>query len=255
MAKACGKTIPLSPFRRLVTDLMYFSGQVPSVTADRRMNLAAVAEARQRCSPRPNWIVLFTKAYALAASAYPELRRSYLNLPWARLYEHPHNIATINIERDLPGERIVLYCLVRSPENRSLTEMEEIVRHHKEAPVEQLRSYKRAVATSHIPWPLRRWFWWAALNGFGRRRAHNFGTFGISSIGAQGAGLLKLIPVLTSTLHYGMFAAQWGLEVRLSWDHRVFDGATAGRVLVDLENILNREIVAELCGRKALKAA
>jgi hypothetical protein len=163
---------------------------VPSVTAERRMNLAAVAEARQFCYPRPNWTILFTKAFGLVARDCPELRRSYLTLPYARLYEHPHSIVTLNVEREVNNERVVLYCLIRSPENRSLAEMEEIVRHHKEAPVEQLRSYKRAVAMSHIPWPLRRWFWWAALNCFGRRRSHNFGTFGISSSAAQGAGLL-----------------------------------------------------------------
>jgi hypothetical protein len=234
---------------------MYFSRLVPSVTADRRMNLSPLAAAREECSPRPNWVVLFTKAYALTAREYPELRRSYLTLPWPRLYEHPHNIATLNIERELPGERVVLYCLIRSPENRSLQELEAIVRHHKEAPVEQLRSYTRAVRLSRIPWPLRRWFFWAALNMFGRRRCHNFGTFGLSSVAAQGAGLLRLVPVLTSTIHYGMFDAQNNLEVRASWDHRVFDGATMARALVDLESILNREIVAELRGRRIRQAA
>jgi pyruvate/2-oxoglutarate dehydrogenase complex dihydrolipoamide acyltransferase (E2) component len=255
MGKAAGKLVPLSPFRRLVTDLMYLSQRVPSVTAERRMDLAAVAAARQGCAFRPAWAVLFTKAYALAARDYPALRQAYLEFPWPRLYEHPHHVATVNIERELPGERVVLYCLIRSPENRSLQELDGMVRYHKETPVEQLRSYRRAVAMSRIPWPFRRWFWSVALNLSGRRRSHNFGTFGLTSVGAQGAGLLKLIPLLTSSVHYGMFDAQSCVEVRLSWDHRVLDGATIARVLVDLERILNHEIVAELREMQVARAA
>ena len=81
---------------------------------------------------------------------------------------------------------------------------------------------------------------------FGRRRCHNFGTFGVTSVASQGAGLLQLCPLLTSTLHYGLFDDQGRIEVRLSWDHRVTDGVTMARALVDLEAVLNREVVREL---------
>jgi pyruvate/2-oxoglutarate dehydrogenase complex dihydrolipoamide acyltransferase (E2) component len=64
-----------------------------------------------------------------------------------------------------------------------------------------------------------------------------------------------LIPVLTSTLHYNMFDNQSCLDVRLSWDHRVYDGTTAARALVDLESVLNREMVAEMNGMRIRKAA
>jgi pyruvate/2-oxoglutarate dehydrogenase complex dihydrolipoamide acyltransferase (E2) component len=38
------------------------------------------------------------------------------------------------------------------------------------------------------------------------------------------------------------------LAVRLTWDHRVFDGATAARALTDFEQILTREMVREIEG-------
>ena len=84
MAKEVGRSYPLSPFRRLVTDLMGFSQRVPAVTISRRMNLAALVMARQGCSPRPSWAVVFAKAFALVARSQPELRRSYLAFPRAR---------------------------------------------------------------------------------------------------------------------------------------------------------------------------
>jgi hypothetical protein len=247
MGRSQGRNVPISPFRRLVTDLMHFSAQVPSVAADRRMDLRPLVAARQACSPHPGWCTLFAKAYGMVCRDYPLLRRSYLKFPTAHFYEHPHSIATLNIERELPDENVVLYCLVRAPENRSIAEIDALVRHMKETPVEKLRSYVRSVRMSKIPWPLRPLCWWASLNMFGRRRCHNFGTFGISSIGAQGAGLLNITPILSTTLHFGLFDGSH-LDVRLSWDHRVLDGATVGRVLTDLESVLNREIVRELVG-------
>jgi hypothetical protein len=256
MEKPVGRSLPVSPFRRVVTDLMHFSRSVPSVTADRRMDLGPLIAARLACAVRPGWCVLFSKAFALLGRDYPDLRRSYLKFPWPRLYEHPHSVVSLNVERQLRDESIVLYCLIRAPENRTLAEMDALVRYHKEEPVENLRSYQRSRDITRIPWPLRHWFWWGSLNVFGRRRSHNFGTFGISSIAAQGAGLLHLIPLLTSTLHYGLFDEHGRLEMRLSWDHRVMDGATVGRVLRDLEALLNREMVREvLNSRRALPLA
>ncbi len=67
---------------------------------------------------------------------------------------------------------------------------------------------------------------------------------------------MRLIPLLTSTLHYGLFDERGRLEMRLSWDHRVMDGATVGRVLGDMESLLNREMVREvLQSQRALPLA
>ena len=48
---------------------------------------------------------------------------------------------------------------------------------------------------------------------------------------SQGAGLLQVCPLLTSTLHYGLFDDRGQIEVRVSWDHRVTDGVTVARVI------------------------
>jgi hypothetical protein len=255
MANPTGRSYRLSPFRRLVTDLMGFSQRVPAVTIERRMNLAALAAARHLCTPRPGWAILFTKAFALVARSRPELRRSYMAFPWARLYEHPSSTVSLNVERQVSGEPVVVQCLIRRPDCRSLTELGDIVQHYQAEPVERLRWYARAVALSKVPWPVRSLVWWASLNVFGRRRCHNFGTFSLTSVAAQGAGVLHLIPVLTSSLHYGLFDKAGNLDVRLTWDHRVMDGATGARVLVDLEQTLQGEILEELTRMRRAAAA
>src|ERR1019366_5188118 len=108
MTKPRGKNIPISPFRGLVIDLMHFTQKVPSVSIDRRMNLAVLAEARSRCFPKPTWTALFIKAYSIVAARDPALRQSYMEFPWPRIYEHPKNIVTLNVSRNVNGENVVL---------------------------------------------------------------------------------------------------------------------------------------------------
>jgi hypothetical protein len=255
MAKASGQSFRLSPFRQLVTDLMYFSRRVPAVTIDRRMNLAPLVAARQCCTPRPGWAILFAKAFALTGRSHRELRRSYMEFPWARFYEHPYSTVALNVERQLPDEAVVAQCLIKQPDNRSLAELDGIIREYQAVPLSQMRWYQRAVAMSKVPWPFRQLLWWGSLNVFGRRRCHNFGTFGLSSVAAQGAGLLTLIPLLTSMLHYGMIDSAGNVDMRLTWDHRVMDGAVAARILVDIEQTLHGEILTELRQMRRAAAA
>jgi hypothetical protein len=246
MAKPTGRTLAITPFRQVVIDLMHFSDKVPSVVMERRINLAPVIAARRLLDPHPGWCGMIARAFGMLGRDYPVLRRCYLSYPWPHFYEHPHSVATLNVERQLPDEDVVLYAHIRAPENRTLAEIDALVRHHKEAPIDQVRTYRRSLAMARIPWPLRRFVWWWSLNVRGKVRCHNFGTFGISSTATQGGGLLSLNPILTATLHFGLFDRDGSMDMRLSWDHRVFDGGTAARVLVDLEDVMNRVITAEL---------
>jgi hypothetical protein len=254
MSERTGKSYAVSHFRRLVVDLMHFSAKVPSVTIERRMDLAPLFAARELCAPAPSWSAIFTKAYALVAARTPALRTSYMTFPWPRFYEHPINIATLNIDRQLADERVVLYVHVGSPETLTLYDIDAIIREHQEQPVNSLASYRAAVRLSRVPWPLRHLIWWGGLNVFGGARCRHFGTFGFSSIGALGASLLHMVPLLTSTLHYGMFDASGRLAVRLSFDHRVFDGATAAHALADMEEVLLGSVVEECRGFTAQNA-
>ncbi len=250
MRKDSGRRLSLSPFRQVVVDLMHFSSKVPSVAMERRMNLSPVMAARQLHEPRPSWCGMLAKAFGLLGRDYPALRRAYLSFPRPHLYEHPHSVAALNVERQLPGEDVILQAQIRAPENRSLAEIDALIRHHKDDPIDQVRVFERSMRLGRVPWPLRRLVWWFSLNVRGKLRCHNFGTFGISSTAAQGGGLLHIKPLLTATLHYGLFDADGNLDMRLSWDHRVFDGAMAARVLVDLEDMMNRVIAAELRVRR-----
>jgi len=248
MSQRTGKYHSVSYFRRLVTDLMQFADMVPSVTIERRMDLSRLIAARRGCTPSPTWSAIFVNAYALVAARTPALRTSYVRFPWPRFYEHPINIATLNVDRQLAQERIVLQVHIPSPETCTIVNLDALIRDYQERPLENIPSYRTAVRMSRVPWPIRQWLWWGALNVFGSTRCHHFGTFSITSLGSQGCGILHLVPLLTSTLHYDMFDSTGGLAMRLSFDHRVLDGAMAAGVLADLEIVLLGEILHECTG-------
>ena len=246
MKKSSGKTIAISPFRKLVIDLLHFSQNVPKVAIDRRMSLAPLVAARQTCTPRPSWTALFIKAYALVAARQPLLRRCYMSLPRPRFYEHPKNIVTINIGRRVNDEDIVLQGQIRCPEKRSLIDLDAIIRRYKERPVESFNAYRRVMRVSRLPLPIRRLVMWCTLNMLGRLRCHNLGTFGFTTLGEHGAGVLAVSPILATTVHYGLFDAAGSLDVRFTFDHRVLDGAPAAAALADLEKTLLGEILNEV---------
>ena len=102
---------------------------------------------------------------------------------------------------------------------------------------------------------MRRLAWWVGLNVSGRKRAHYFGTFGVSVYAGLGAASLHPLSPLTTTLNYGVIAADGTVDVRLIYDHRVLDGATVARALQDLERALTGEVLTELRYLRAVDAA
>jgi hypothetical protein len=251
MSQTVGRYLPLSPPRRFVGDLVHFAKKVPTVPMQRRMALADVVGAREVASPRPSWCAIFTKAFAIVASRRPEFRRAYIPFPWPHLYEHPQSIASVGIEREYQGEMAVFFAHVRAPDQQSLSAIHEHLRRCKDEPVESIGLFRRILQMGRLPRPLRRFLWWYGLNTSGRQRAKRLGTFGISVTAGLGAAALHQLSPLTTALNYGVFGADGELDVRLIYDHRVLDGATVARALVQLEEVLHGEIVVELTGMAA----
>lgn len=224
---------------------MHFASGVPTVPVQRRMNLAAVIAARQRCLPRPSWTAIFVKAFARVADEMPELRRAFVKFPRPHLYEYPSSIASVTVEREYEGEQGVFVFRVKHPAEYSLAETSALLRFAATAPLDDVKPFRRALRIAKLPLPLRRLMWWVALN-VGRKRANYFGTFAVSVYSALGAESLHPLSPLTTLLNYGVFAADGSCDVRIVYDHRVLDGANVARALARLEEVLRTTIVDEL---------
>jgi hypothetical protein len=241
-----GRFIRLSLPRQYIIDLLHFSRKIPSIPVQRQLDLGSTLTARKKLTQAPSWVVIFSKAYAIVCEEFPALRRSYLAMPWAHLYEHPNSLASIAIEKVDDGEPVVAFLRLGGLVDSSLTDLDLCLRQAREAPIEHLRSYRLARQMYWFPTFLRRTVWWIGLNGSGYYRARHFGTFGISVYASSGAESLHPLSPLTSTLNYGLIDAHGKVNVRLVYDHRVLDGSTVARALVRLEEVLTNECVHEL---------
>ena len=240
-----GRMIPLSVPRRLVIDLLHFARGIPTVPVQKRMALAPLIEARAACRKRPRWTAIFTKAYALMADEFPEFRRAYCKIPWPLLYEYPTSNASIIVERDYQGEPSLFSISIKDPAHLPLAEIGRRLQHAAEAPIEEIKDFRRALNIARLPRLLRRALWWIALNQ-GRQRANYFGTFGVSVYSALQAESLHPLSPVTTLLNYGVMSVDGDLDVRIVYDHRVMNGATVARALARLEEILNSAVLKEV---------
>ena len=240
-----GRWISLSIPRRFIADVMYFSAKLPLIPAQREMSLSGVRAARQVLADRPPWAALFTKAYALVAAEFPELRRAYVQLPWPHLCEYPTSVADVAVERNFGGEPSVCTVRIKEPASLALDQIGQRIRAAKQDSFEQTKSFRRMAWIAGYPMPLRRAIWWIGLN-WARQRANYFGTFGLSSVASLGTDILHPRSPLTTLLTYGVIATDGRVPVRVIFDHRVLDAATVARALTRLEDLLNGPIADEL---------
>ncbi|MCU0702433.1 MAG: hypothetical protein MUF18_00390 [Fimbriiglobus sp.] len=248
-----GRPIPLSRPRRFLVDLLHLAGKIPTVPVQRRMHLGELAAARERLPTRPGWPAVFLKGYGRVVEELPALRRAYLELPWPHLREYPRAVASVAVEREYGGEPCVFFGRVGDPGRLPVGELHARVREFAEAPVDAVKPFRKMLALAGWPGPIRRTLLWLGLN-LPRTRPGQFGTFGLSVYSSLGAESLHPISPLTTTLTYGVIDGDGSVDVRLVYDHRVFDGATAARALARLEEVLNGPVLAELRG-VALPAA
>lgn len=231
--------------RRLVLDLMRASMRIPFVSLTRPLNLRGLFEARAQAVQPPGWAAIFVKAFALVAKEQPILRTLYVKWPAPAFYELPRSVAMVAIARVEDGEDCVLPQKVLAPDEMSLAEVDALIRHAKEAPIEDVAAFRKILRATRLPLPLRRLFWAIGLN-FGRQRANYFGSFGVTSVAAYGPGQLHAVSPGPFVLSYGVERPDQTIEVVLRWDHRVTDAAPMAKALNRLEQVLNGEISAEL---------
>jgi hypothetical protein len=231
-----------------MVDYLHAAARVPSVTVERELQLAPVAEARAATAPRPGWCALFTKGWALVSRDNPVLRRSFLSFPYERLYEHRETAVSIAVERDYGEEKAVFFLSLSHPETRPLTEIDHRITDLRTCSLDSRGHLRRQLQQAARPTWLRRWVYWVGLSVYGPWRDRYFGTFGVSSYAGLGAQSMGPLTILTTTLSYGIVHPDGRCNVRVTYDHRVTDGGTIARALAHLETTLNGEIRTELVG-------
>lgn len=240
------RVIRPSPGRQVIADLSWASLRVPRCVITARLTLPRARAARAALpAPRPPWTTIFLKGFALASEHQPELRRVHATLPSPRMIEVPHAIGCIILERAEGGS--VLLGMARFTESHAtpLIELGARLRAAKRGPAEDVGTHRRQRRFAGLPWWLRRLLLRYGL-AIGRPLLRYGGTFAVSAIGQHGASIVDSVSVLPCFLSYGPIGEDGQVEVFLSFDHRVMDGADGAVALNALEAAIEGPLAAEM---------
>lgn len=226
--------------------MLHAARSVPVVAGERTLRIRPLIDARRTVRFAPGWYASFVKAIGIVSMRLPELRRAYLPYPWPRLYEHPHSVASVIFDRVWNGEHATFLCPVRHPERMELGAVQAKLKAFQDDPIEAHGPLRRLVRNARYPRPVRRALWWAGLNWHGALRAGYFGTVAVNSVAGLRSRMNQFVTPITSVLYVGSPNPDGTLVTQLAFDHRVFDGYIGARVGMELENVLNTEIAAEI---------
>jgi pyruvate/2-oxoglutarate dehydrogenase complex dihydrolipoamide acyltransferase (E2) component len=232
-----GRSLRLSPSRRFIADLSHAARKMPQGVLTRRISVAKAKALRAQAAEKAPWTAMFIKAWAEIADELPELRQSYVTIPWPRLYQHATSVASLMVERDVDGEKVIFPQRIKSPAERPLSEVSAEVREAAEGALQGQKRYLFLRNVSRLPWPVRRLLWWFAFN-MPRQRAYHAGTFGVSTVGHLGASIYVPVSPLTTFLGYGPFAEDGTVDITVGFDHRTMDGAVVAKAMAMLEDRL-----------------
>lgn len=228
-----------------MNDLVHFGLKSHVMGLDYRINIAPLVAARAAKQPALGWTAIWMKALALVSQRRPELRTAYLPFPWARLYVHPEMACTIVIERTWRGASALFFQQYAGPEKVPLAELDTSLRKLKQAPVEEVGSFRRLIRFARPPVLVRRMIWRIGLYWSGPLRAKYFGTSVINPYPTGGRVIQSTMPA-SFMLYFGLIEPNGDAQVQVFYDHRIMDGVELYRILRDLEATLNRDIVAEI---------
>jgi len=232
--------------RLWIRDTIYFGKKSMIAGGSTVLRVSAVMAARRNCQPLVSWNAILIKALALTSRKWPELRRSYISFPWPHLYEHPHCVATVVVEREWQGARCVFFDQIPAPESKSLREIDQRLDGMESLKIEAVGSFRRLIRITRLPLPVRRLIWLIALRGAGRLKSRYFGTFSINSLTSRHARTTQNASPVTMSFEYAPIQPGGEMPFQVFMDHRVIDGVASHRLCVDLQAILNSEIVDEL---------
>ena len=244
-----GRRVPLSLSRRFIVEHCHFSSLTQKGVFTKKIYIATLLRALANNPNKPPMTLVFLKAFALVAANMPELRRSYIKLPWPQLHELDHSVGMLPVTREMNGEEVVLMAQFRDPAATAFAELTSALAYQKSSPIKEVKNFDRIFKFMSLPWPLRRLAFWIGLNS-ARHKPKFFGTFAISSVGT--AEVVYAIHPLTTLVSYGLIDKINGfVDVTISFDHRVYDGMTVARAYEALEIVLNGAVANEISALKS----
>lgn len=192
---------------------------------------------KEQKMPVPLTAILL-KGIAKTLKEHPEARTLYYSPP-KRLIRYEECNATIPVEREYEGQRLVFFANIRDCDQRSLKDLAHELERLRTARIEEVPEFGRWIFMAKLPRLVRR-LAYLPMQHIPAVRANGYGTFGMTNIGASGVD--DFMPLAASTVTFGVGAlkerpiaehgevvARKTLALTLMFDHRAIDGYPAAR--------------------------
>ncbi|MBI5529487.1 MAG: 2-oxo acid dehydrogenase subunit E2, partial [Deltaproteobacteria bacterium] len=216
------------------------------------VNAEAIAawmdEKKARGAPVPLTAILL-KGLGLSVREHPEARTLYYSPP-PRLVRFDDCHVTIPVEREVEGERMVIFANVKDCDSRSIRDLTYELRKLRDAPIDEIPEFAWWVKMAKFPRLVRKAIY-LPMQYFPAIRATGWGTFGLTNIGS--AGVDDFLPLAAATVTFGVGAlkerpvaenglvvARKTLALTLMFDHRAIDGYPAARFFQDCAKRLEK---------------
>ncbi len=183
------------------------------------------------------------------------MRQAFFRFPWAHIGEYESQIAAVIVDRNIGDEDMIFLAPLIRPEEQSLLSLNDHLRRYQNDPIESIKSFRFIWRLARLPQFLRRLSIWLALNVLPRRRARHFGTFAVTTMSPFGARSIEVPSIWSAMLHYGTISETGEVPVGIVFDHRLMHGSVVGHTLMEMEQVLHHEIVAELRDLRGTQAA
>ena len=134
---------------------------------------------------------------------------------------------------------------IKAPDLVPLMEADASLRKAKTESIESTPFFRKTLAVTRLPLPLRQLAWAIGLN-IGRQRGNFFGTLLVTSVAAFGGGEVEALGPGPYIFSYDRVTDDGSIDVMVRWDHRITDAADIGTALSRLEQILNNLVADEL---------
>jgi pyruvate dehydrogenase E2 component (dihydrolipoamide acetyltransferase) len=207
--------VPVVPTRRVIAQRLSEQAAIPQVTTFRTVDCRALTDLRRELGVSPLPVVLAALCRTIAS-------HPLLNARWAD--DRIELRGTVNVGIAADTERGLVVPVLRDAGDRGIADLAQEVRHLAEAARAGTLAVRDLSATA---------------------------TIAVSNTGSYGseAGTPILSPGTSATMAFGVIAERavvvdGSLAIRptatisLTFDHRVLDGAVAGRALTDLVALL-----------------
>ncbi|MCK6551912.1 2-oxo acid dehydrogenase subunit E2 [Myxococcota bacterium] len=260
------RELPFTPNRQVIHDMLARARRFHApVTGSFELDVTDTRRAIRAVRKRGLKIGLVTylvRATAMLVRESPSLQR-HLFTTW---YGRPREVAfdhiscTLIVARKGPtGETLLLPLVIPDVDRLGLAELDALVAHHRDAPLESLEQFQALERVKRAPRLALRWFSYKARSD-PEFYLKYFGTYGLSSLIDPGGPMTAMstyantaVAFLPSTLkerpwlHEGRIVPREILNMSIVVDHNLIDGAECLRLGHRLRTLLEEpdEVLGE----------